>query len=72
MGDYFSKWLDAISVKDQEATTIAKAFVKKIVSIFGAPYNYILTTGQTVFRRICKARESCKKRETKKKESTPK
>lgn len=71
MGDYFSKWLDAISVKDQEATTIAKAFVKKIVSIFGAPYNYILTKGQTVFREICKARESCKKKEKQRRMSLP-
>lgn len=34
LGGYFSKWLDAIPVRNQEAYTIAKAFVNRIVSIF--------------------------------------
>lgn len=58
VGDYFSKWLDAIPVKDQEATTIAKAFVNRIVSIFGAPLQLHTDEGlnfeSTVFREICK------------------
>lgn len=58
VGDYFSKWLDAIPVKDQEATTIAKAFVNRIVSIFGAPLQLHTDQGSnfesTVFREICK------------------
>lgn len=58
VGDYFSKWLDAIPVKDQEATTISKAFVNRIVSIFGAPLQLHTDQGSnfesTVFKEICK------------------
>jgi len=35
--DYFSKWIDAIPMKNQKATTIARKFVDRIVSIFGVP-----------------------------------
>lgn len=34
---YFSKWLDAIPLRNQEAPTIAKKLVERIVSIFGVP-----------------------------------
>ena len=43
VGDYFSKWLEAVPVPDQEATTVAKAFIDRIVSIFGVPCYYIQT-----------------------------
>lgn len=57
IGDYFTKWLDAIPVKDQEAITIAKAFVDRIVSIFGIPLQLHTDQGSnfesTVFKQIC-------------------
>lgn len=57
IGDYFTKWLDAIPVKDQEAITIAKAFVDRIVSIFGTPLQLHIDQGSnfesTVFKQIC-------------------
>lgn len=57
IGDYFTKWLDAIPVKDQEAITIAKAFVDRIVSIFDTPLQLHNDQGSsfqsTVFKQIC-------------------
>ena len=37
VGDYISKWLEENLLRDQEATTIAKAFVERSVSNFGVP-----------------------------------
>lgn len=48
IGDYFSKWLDAIPLRNQEAPTIAKKLVERIVSILVFPFLYILTKVQTL------------------------
>ena len=57
MGDYISKWQEENLLKDQEATTIAKAFVKRSVSIFGVPLPLHTDQGSnfesTVFREVC-------------------
>lgn len=37
MVDCFTKWTEAVALPDQEATTIARAFVDTIVCHFGAP-----------------------------------
>lgn len=47
IGDYFSKWLDSIPLRNQEAT-VAKKLVERIVSIFGVPFLYTLTKVQTL------------------------
>ena len=37
VGDYFTKWMEAIPILDAEAKTVADKFVERIVSIFGVP-----------------------------------
>ena len=37
MSDYFTKWVDAILLKNQEATHIAEKLVDRFISIFGVP-----------------------------------
>ena len=35
--DYFTKWAEAIAIKNQEAATVARALVETVVCRFGAP-----------------------------------
>jgi hypothetical protein len=37
VGDYFSKWAEAIPIRDQEATTVANKLVDRVISILGVP-----------------------------------
>ena len=37
IGDYFSKWMEAIPIRDQRAETVAAAFVKEFVCRYGMP-----------------------------------
>ena len=37
VSDYFTKWAEAYAIPDQEAKTVATAFVNQFVSRFGAP-----------------------------------
>jgi hypothetical protein len=37
VGDYFTRWLQAIPLKDQEAVTVADALIEKMISLFGVP-----------------------------------
>ena len=37
VGDYFTKWMEAIPIPDAEAKTVADKFVERIVAIFGVP-----------------------------------
>ena len=46
IGDEFTKWYEAIPMSNQEASTVAKAFVKVWVSRFGCPAN--------LFKNMCK------------------
>ena len=34
---YFTKWVEAIPIKNQEATTIAEELVNKFISVHGVP-----------------------------------
>ena len=57
IGDYFSKWLEAIPLRNQESTTVAKKLVDRIVSIFGVPL-FIHTDQESnfeseVFQELC-------------------
>lgn len=58
IGDFFSKWLDAIPLKNQEATTVPKKLEERIVSIFGVPLSIHSDQGSNfesdVFREFCK------------------
>ena len=57
VGDYISKWLEKNLLRDQEATTIAKAFVERNVPIFGVPLPLHLDQGSnfesTVLKEVC-------------------
>ena len=37
VGDYFTKWIDAIPLPDEEASTIARALLDRVFSTFGLP-----------------------------------
>ena len=37
VGDYFSKWVTAIALPNQEASTVANALVEHVFTIFGLP-----------------------------------
>ena len=56
--DYFTKWLDAIAVPNQEAATIADKFVKEFVCKFGVPLQLHSDQGANfeslLFKEVCK------------------
>lgn len=37
IGDYFTKWIDAIPMKNKKATTISQKLLQHIIPIFGVP-----------------------------------
>jgi hypothetical protein len=37
VGDYFSKWSEAILIRDQEAITVANKLVDRVISILDVP-----------------------------------
>ena len=58
IGDQFTKWYEAIPMSNQEASTVAKAFVNVWVSRFGCPANLHSDKGCNflldLFNNICK------------------
>ena len=54
---YFSKWLEAIPLKNQETTTIAEALVNKFISVHGVPLQIHADRGTNfeakVFQEVC-------------------
>lgn len=58
VGDYFSKWLEAIPLRNQEATTVASKLVERIISVFGVPLSIHSDQGSNfeseVFQELCK------------------
>ena len=58
IGDQFTKWYEAIPISNQEASTVAKAFVNIWVSRFGCPANLQNDKGSnfisTLFKNMCK------------------
>jgi hypothetical protein len=58
MGDYFTKWIDAIPIRNKKAITVAQKLINHVVSIFGVPMQIHSDQGQTfesdVFQEMCK------------------
>ena len=58
VGDYFSKWAEAIPIRDQEATTVANKLVDRVISILGVPMEIHSDQGSNfesqVFKEMCK------------------
>ena len=58
MGDYFTKWVDAVPIRNKKATTVAQKVVDRIVTIFGTPLQLHSDQGKTfeseVFQEMCK------------------
>ena len=58
IGDQFTKWYEAIPMSNQEASTVAKAFVNVWVSRFGCPANLHSDKGNNfmsnLFKNMCK------------------
>ena len=58
VGDYFSKWMEAYPIPNEEATTIAKVLVYEFFSKFGVPYEIHSDRGRnfisSVFAEVCK------------------
>ncbi|CAG2203682.1 unnamed protein product [Mytilus edulis] len=58
IGDYFTKWMEAIPIQDMEATTVANKLIERIVTIFGVPMEIHSDRGSNfesnVFAEMCK------------------
>ena len=56
--DDLTKFVQCIPIPNQEAETIAKAFVQRIVCVFGLPESIVTDQGTNflsdLFKRICK------------------
>ena len=56
--DYFSKWVEAYALPNQEAVTVAEALVKECICRFGVPRELHSDQGRNfesaVFQNICK------------------
>lgn len=68
ISDYFTKWMMAIPVRNQEAETIAKKFVERFVSVFGIPRQIHTDQGtnfeSNLFKEMCRILGSEKTRTT--------
>ncbi|XP_060564385.1 uncharacterized protein LOC132723637 [Ruditapes philippinarum] len=66
--DYFTKWIVAIPIKNQEAVTVANKFIEKFVSVFGVPKQIHSDQGRnfesSLFQEMCKILGSEKTRTT--------
>jgi hypothetical protein len=55
--DHFTKWAEAIPLKDMKATTVAREFVKEWVCRHGVPYRILTDQGTNfqsrIFRAVC-------------------
>ena len=58
IGDYFTKWVEAFALPNQEAETIAKVFVEEFVCRFGVPKELHTDQGRNfesnLMKEICK------------------
>jgi transposase InsO family protein len=68
VGDYFSKWSEAIAIRDQEAITVANKLVDIIISILDVPMEIHSDQGSNfesqVFKEMCKLLDLHKTRTT--------
>ena len=66
--DYFTKWIVAIPIRNQEASTVANKFVEKFVSVFGVPKQIHSDQGRNfesnLFKEMCEILGSEKTRTT--------
>jgi hypothetical protein len=66
--DYFTKWIVAIPLVNQEAHTVANSFVEKFVSVFGVPKQLHSDQGTNfesrIFKEMCEILGSEKTRTT--------
>lgn len=57
VGDYFTKWVDAFPVPNEEAHTIAKKLVERVFSVFGVPMQLHTDRGTNfeshLFKEMC-------------------
>ena len=58
IADYFTKWVDAIPINNQKATTVAQKLVDHFITTFGVPMQLHSDQGRTfesqVFGEVCK------------------
>ena len=54
IGDVFSKFIQAVPLKDQTAPTIVDAFLKRWLYAHGMPYNLLTDQGSNVYREVMK------------------
>ncbi|KAK3083233.1 hypothetical protein FSP39_017411 [Pinctada imbricata] len=57
VGDYFTKWLEAYPIPDQEAATVAQILFEKFISVFGVPLQLHTDQGKNfdgiLFGKLC-------------------
>ena len=54
VGDYFTRWMEAYAVPDQQAETVARRFVLDFVSRLGAPLRLVSDQGRQFVSEIMK------------------
>ena len=68
VGDYFSKWIEAYAIPDQEAETVARVLVEQFITRFGVPMQIHSDQGRQfesrLFTELCKLLEIDKTRTT--------
>ena len=57
LGDYFTKWVEAYPLENQQAVTVAEVIVKELISRFGVPLQLHSDQGRNfeaeLFQRMC-------------------
>ena len=57
LGDYFTKWVEAYPLENQQAETVAEVIVKEFVSRFGVPFQLHSDQGRNfeaeLFQKMC-------------------
>ena len=69
IGDYFSKWMEAYPIPNQEAETVAKVLVEEWIARFGVPLELHTDQGRNFESRLFQ--EMCKLLGIKKTRTTP-
>lgn len=58
IGDYFTKWIDAVPMKNKKATSISQKLLQHIIPIFGVPMKLLSDQGKMsesiIFQKLCK------------------
>ena len=58
VGDYFTKWVEAYAIPNQEVTTVAKQLVHNLCCRYGAPMEIHTDQGRNfetgVFKELCR------------------